>query len=123
MHQVVDKFTASWLETHTTWLKLFKGPILVIQYTQLVREFRGVVRRVLQYLEWEVTEAQLECVECHKEGLFHMNATTRPVFMDEKQITKMKGHIDDLYQALEARRKRGYPLYFYSNTPLIKART
>ena len=60
-----------WLKFHRQWLIDFKFPLLLVKYENMKSDLGTEILRILGFLDFTVTDAQLQCVLEEQEGQFH----------------------------------------------------
>ncbi|XP_049878969.1 WSCD family member CG9164-like isoform X2 [Pectinophora gossypiella] len=69
-----ERFVASqmtaWESWHKAWLAVFRGPIHIVFYEALVKDTRRVLRDILNFINYNVTESALTCAITHREGIY-----------------------------------------------------
>lgn len=99
-----------WRNGSRNWLE-FSGPLAVIYYENFQTDFRSELTKLLRFLQWEVTEPQLDCAEQNKEGLFHRknnNLGYDP--FTEKHKQELEEHKRVVDEFIRQRRRNGLPL-------------
>merc|ERR1719300_41682 len=59
-----------WEEMNTDWMSRFKGPLLVILYSELVADPENQLQRTLKFLDVTVTKEMMQCALIRKEGIY-----------------------------------------------------
>ena len=64
---------SKWANTNTYWFNSFPDPSTrhVIFYDELVGDSQNVLKKVLEFLNIDMSEKSMKCVMDHKEGLYH----------------------------------------------------
>lgn len=63
---VIEKIE-SWSAFTLDWLE-FDGPMLIIRYEDFLSDLKGELARLLDFLKVNVTSANLDCVDHHRNG-------------------------------------------------------
>ena len=68
----VKIWSAKWFYFHTYWYNKVVKPqnIHVIIYESLVQDTKNELRKVLKFLDINITKADMKCTMNHKEGLY-----------------------------------------------------
>ena len=53
-----------------SWMRQFKGPIMVMFYDKLREDVEAELRRTLAFLGLNISQKNLECVLSRKEGIY-----------------------------------------------------
>ena len=63
----------NWTNTNIYWIDNFPNPTTkhVIFYENLVNDTEHELKKILRFLDVDVTESQMNCTMLHKEGLYH----------------------------------------------------
>ena len=70
-----------WENINMDWARNFQGPLLVIQYNDLVEKLEQELARILDFLSVSFTETDMKCVVERKEGIYRRkkkNGNLRP---------------------------------------------
>ncbi|XP_071538969.1 WSCD family member AAEL009094-like isoform X2 [Panulirus ornatus] len=59
----------SWMNTTLDWLK-FEGPLHLVFYEDLLDNLPEEMRRILEFLELEVSDSNFECMIRHQDGIY-----------------------------------------------------
>jgi hypothetical protein len=76
-----------WEAMNSDWINNFKGPLLVIMYSELMEKVEEQLRRTLNFLAVTVTKEEMECAMSRKEGIYRR----------QKKGLKMAGPVFDKY--------------------------
>ncbi|CAK1541396.1 unnamed protein product [Leptosia nina] len=60
----------TWENTHKLWLTKFSGAIYIVHYEVLVRDTKRVLYGILNFLNYTVTEDDMNCALTNKEGIY-----------------------------------------------------
>ena len=60
---------ASWTNTTLDWLK-FQGPLHILFFEDLLDNLPEEMRRVIEFLDVDVSEQDFECMMQHKDGIY-----------------------------------------------------
>ncbi|XP_053617699.1 WSCD family member CG9164 isoform X2 [Plodia interpunctella] len=85
-----------WEGLHYKWLSQFPGAIHIVFYEVLVRETRKELNKILQFLNYTVSEEDMNCAMLNKEGIYRR----KKKFQDFDPYTK------DMYKGLDKIRQR-----------------
>lgn len=59
----------AWMNTTLDWLK-FDGPLHLVFYEDLLDNLPEEMRRILEFLDLEVTESNFDCMIRHQDGIY-----------------------------------------------------
>ena len=60
-----------WIISHRIWLNDYKGPLHIVRYERLQSHLVDEMRTLMNFLGWNITDSQLDCVVQNSEGKFH----------------------------------------------------
>ena len=66
----VQEQIIKWRDTNLDWFFNFTKPTMILFYDQLISDLESNLRRLLKFLEVNVTESQLQCAIQRKEGIY-----------------------------------------------------
>lgn len=95
-----DKLSA-WKQTNLDWLHNFTGPTHVIFYDKLVQNVEETLTKLLEFLEFPVTQKNLQCALDRKEGIYRRRKRVLnfdPYTPEMKKI--LKEEEDKVYRAI-----------------------
>ncbi|XP_069987402.1 WSCD family member AAEL009094 isoform X1 [Penaeus vannamei] len=80
----------SWMNTTLDWLK-FDGPLHLVFYEDLLDNLPEEMRRILEFLDLEVSESNFDCMMRHQDGIYKRRK--RPLSFDP-YTPKMRALVD-----------------------------
>lgn len=95
-----DKLSA-WKQTNLDWLHNFTGPTHVIFYDKLVQNVEETLTKLLEFLEFPVTQKNLQCALDRQEGIYRRRKRVLnfdPYTPEMKKI--LKEEEDKIYRAI-----------------------
>ena len=98
-----------WRNFSKNWLQ-FPGPLAVVHYEDFQTDFRNETTKLLRFLQFEVTDSQLDCVVSNNEGKFHRKK--KQLGFDpftEKHKRELEDHKAAIQNFIEERQKKGLP--------------
>ena len=69
-HAYVVNMVREWEAMNSDWINNFRGPLLVIKYSDLMDRLEEQLSRILDFLAVVVTKYEMECVLSRKEGIY-----------------------------------------------------
>ena len=90
----------AWKAGIRCWLS-FQGPLHILFYDRLQTNLREEMVKLLQFLNWEVTESQLDCVLRDSEGKFHRKRASRIDNLELLSIEQLR-RVTDAYEELDS---------------------
>ena len=91
----MESMVSWWYDFHHFWLSTFKGPVLVVNYEDMKQDPIAEVRKILAFMNWEITEDQIQCVKNDMEGNFHR---PKPSKENELSFGSMPKNVQSMFQ-------------------------
>ena len=90
----------------------FTKPLHVISYYDLQNDLAGTMTRMLEFLQWGVSESQMRCITDDYEGLFHRTkkTVTPEQFFSNTQLERMESIVETFRGLITKRHAKGLPL-------------
>ena len=84
-----------WQKTNTNWFNGFPDPSTrhVVFYDELVSDTENVLKKVLEFLNVDVSEKSMKCAMDHKEGIHHRSKKRVGINLFDSSMRKTINHI------------------------------
>ena len=110
----IDWISRNWINKNKKWMLNFTQPLHIISYHDLKADIVGTMSRLLHFLQWEVTDCQMQCLTTHIEGSFHRKKTAGSVtleqFLTNEQLKRMDSYVEEFKAFIHQRLNIGLPL-------------
>ncbi|XP_049878963.1 uncharacterized protein LOC126375914 isoform X2 [Pectinophora gossypiella] len=83
---------SDWEQFHMSWLN-FRGKLHIVKYETLVSDTRRVLKDILEFIKFNVSEEDLDCVMKHREGIWLPN---HPQISFDPFTEVMYSRLDDI---------------------------
>ena len=107
-NQRVSKYIKKYLKFHEYWLKKDDTRILIVLYEELKSDLGNQLRKMAKFLNIEVTDEIIKCVQQNSEGKYHRKNT--------------KNKSDPFYEALNNDTRKDLRVVYDSVMKLVKNR-
>ncbi|EEB20243.1 conserved hypothetical protein [Pediculus humanus corporis] len=98
----VQEQIIKWRDTNLDWFFNFTKPTMILFYDQLISDLESNLRRLLKFLEVNVTESQLQCAIQRKEGIYKR----------KKKMIHLDPFTKDMKTKIEATKLEVYKLIY-----------
>ena len=109
---LVNILINAWDVKNSEWILRYSKPLHIISYYDLQNDLAGTMTRMLEFLQWGVSENQIRCITEDYEGLFHRTkkTVTPEQFFSKAQLERMESIVENFRGLIIKRHAKGLPL-------------